>query len=157
MYLGKKQGGKFMPLYQYETAATLMSDAEILSANNVYRVSRRDKSRRKGITTSLQMNLQFTLFLFIVIVVIGFLLLRYLSLHSECITSAKTLSELKSRHHSLSLQNDDQYRRIVDNIDLNKIKHVAMTEMGMIYPDRNQIITYKSTDRNYVIQYMTIP
>jgi cell division protein FtsB len=43
------------------------------------------------------------------------------------------------------------------SLDLNYIYEVATRELGMVAPNNNQVITYKSTLSNYVRQYEDIP
>lgn len=42
-------------------------------------------------------------------------------------------------------------------VDWDEVYLTAVGELGMVYPNQNEVITYESTDKGYVIQYMDIP
>ena len=37
------------------------------------------------------------------------------------------------------------------------IYQIAVEELGMVYPDKNLVITYESSDGSYLRQYRDIP
>ena len=58
---------------------------------------------------------------------------------------------------TLSDENDAAYEAIDTAVDLNYIYKVAVEELGMVYPNKNEVITYKSGSESYVRQYADIP
>ena len=42
-------------------------------------------------------------------------------------------------------------------VDWDEVYKTAVSEFGMVYPNKNEVITYKSTEDGHVIQYMDIP
>lgn len=41
--------------------------------------------------------------------------------------------------------------------DLDYVYRVAVEELGMVYPNNNQIITFEKVEESYVRQYADIP
>lgn len=65
-------------------------------------------------------------------------------------TTAMELSSVQAKNASLSAMLDKE-------IDRNYIYTVAVTQLGMTYPDDNQVIAYQVPDSGYVKQYGAIP
>jgi hypothetical protein len=57
----------------------------------------------------------------------------------------------------LQNKNNDTASEIKSNLDLNYIYKVATKDLGMVFPDKNQVITYKGTLSDYVRQFKDIP
>ena len=47
--------------------------------------------------------------------------------------------------------------RINTSLDLDYVYRVATEELGMVYPNKNQVILYNKTESEYVRQYEDIP
>ena len=71
------------------------------------------------------------------------------SIHN-IITIEKELEFLKS-------ENDALETRINTSLDLDYVYRVATEELGMVYPNKNQVILYNKTESEYVRQYEDIP
>ena len=67
------------------------------------------------------------------------------------------MESLQSKVSSLKLENDEEYDRIMGNVDMEEIKRIAMNELHMKYPDSGQVEITESTDSDYVRQYKEIP
>ena len=52
----------------------------------------------------------------------------------------------------MRLANDEEYNRIVNSIDLEEIKRIAMGELGMVYAQEGQVITYENKGYDYMRQ-----
>ena len=46
---------------------------------------------------------------------------------------------------------------MTSNVDLNKIKQIALGRLGMKYPSDDQTVTYSTSGNSYVRQYQDIP
>ena len=55
--------------------------------------------------------------------------------------------------NSLKIANDNIENTLYSNIDLEKIRKLAIEKYGMVYPYENQVIMYKSVTNGYVRQY----
>ncbi len=83
--------------------------------------------------------------------------LGYLSLSAR-ITEAKTdVSALTREYNELKTDNDGLYAEIDASVDIGYVYETAVTELGMVYPDDNQIVTYELEKEGYVKQYMDVP
>ena len=47
--------------------------------------------------------------------------------------------------------------QVTSNVDLNKIKQIALGRLGMKYPSDDQTVTYSTSGNSYVRQYQDIP
>ncbi len=54
-------------------------------------------------------------------------------------------------------ENDAAYEQINMVYDLDYVYGIAVNELGMVYPNNNEVITFESTDDSYVRQYADIP
>ena len=65
--------------------------------------------------------------------------------------------ELKSTLNSLKDDNDALESDINASIDYNALYNTAVNELGMVYPGKDQVITYNSKESEYVKQYKDVP
>ena len=99
---------------------------------------------KKNRDKAVYMNLGYVLFLTASLIVAGVVLIGYIRLQSEI-----TLNSLK-------VANDEEYSRIESSVDLDEIRRIAITELGMTYPDQNQIVTIPDEGSDYVRQLADI-
>ena len=104
-----------------------------------------------------KINLRYIIFLTCAILVSSFILIYYIEIQSEVLGKLKTISVLESELNSLKIENANKMAEIQNNINLNEIKQIAISELGMRYPDESQIIYYKNNNSDYVRQYGDIP
>lgn len=71
-------------------------------------------------------------------------------IEKEIVTMEHTLTGMKN-------ENDAAYEQINMVYDLDYVYRVAVEELGMVYPNNNQVITYKNSAESYVRQYQDIP
>lgn len=83
--------------------------------------------------------------------------IQYLNVQSENTQMNKEIASLESGLTKLQNENNDTLSEIKSNLDLNYIYKVATEELGMVFPDKNQVIPYKSNLNDYVRQYKDIP
>lgn len=102
------------------------------------------------------MSFAYVLFLVAIFAVTCLAVVRYISLQSKLTASAETIAIYESQLNKLTLANDDEYSKMVNAVDLDEIKRVAIEELGMVYADENQIITYEREHSDYVRQVAEI-
>lgn len=107
---------------------------------------------RKNRDKAQHMNPGYVLFLVAAFCTCAFILINYLQLQSELTNRTKNLAILESRLNTMRLENDEAYNRITSSIDLEEIKRVAIGELGMVYAEEGQIITYSSVENDYMRQ-----
>ena len=140
--------------YQYGSVAPDFDVATAIEEAPRKQLSRRAQKNRER---AFHMNFGYVLFLTVAIALTGYILVNYLSLQSANTTASEQVASLRSEYRAMSLKNDETYERIVDSVDLTEVKRVAMVEMGMVYAGQDQIVTYESSDSDYVRQYQLIP
>ena len=96
-------------------------------------------------------------FLIAAVAVTAYFCYRYVKLRSEITQIQKHISKLESSYNDLKLSNDEEYDRIMGSVDLEEIKRIAMSELGMKYPDGDQVVHISGADDDYVRQYDKIP
>ncbi len=52
----------------------------------------------------------------------------------------------------MTLANDDEYSKIVNAVDYDYIRQVAIEELGMVYASEDQIVSYTRENSDYVRQ-----
>ena len=72
------------------------------------------------------------------------------SLQSELTAMTKTVARRESELNQLKLANDEEYNRIISSINLEEVRRIAMGELGMVYAEEGQIITYEGNRSDYM-------
>lgn len=89
-------------------------------------------------------------------VAIGAMMIQYISLSSEISVLTNSIASLESDLNDLRAENDEYYGRIMSSVDLEKIREVAIMDLGMVYASEDQVITYDSQIDDYVEQSRVI-
>ena len=114
-------------------------------------------ARRRARARAFQMNKGYVTFLSIVAVACLFICVNYLKLQAQVTESRKQISRMESSYSDLKLSNDAAYSKAVSSVDLDKIHDIAINELGMVYANQDQIVTYEKQDKDYVRQYEEVP
>ena len=77
-------------------------------------------------------------------------LVNYIQLQSELTAMTKTVARRESELNQLKLANDEEYNRIISSINLEEVRRIAMGELGMVYAEEGQIITYEGNRSDYM-------
>ncbi len=81
----------------------------------------------------------------------------YIQLQTEINTHISSIEKKSTALEKLKSENDALQSSIDTSIDLDEVYRVATQELGMVYADQDQIITYSKTESGYVRQYEDIP
>ena len=104
-----------------------------------------------------QFSIPFFMFLMCTMAFCGLVLVNYVSVRSEITASNEQITALESTLNDMRLENDEDYSRIKNGIDLNEIKMKAIGKLGMTYATEGQIVYYSELDDDYVRQVSDIP
>ena len=104
-----------------------------------------------------QFSIPFFMFLMCTMAFCGFVLVSYVSVKSEITATNEQITKLESTLNNMRLENDEDYSRIKNSIDLNEIKMKAIGKLGMTYATEGQIVYYSEMDDDYVRQVSDIP
>jgi len=81
----------------------------------------------------------------------------YIRLQTEINTRISSIESMKQQLDSLKSENAALQNSIDTSLDLDRIYRVAVQDLGMVYADDSQTITYDKTESEYVRQYEDIP
>lgn len=102
-------------------------------------------------------SVPYFMFLMCTIIFCGFVLVNYVTMRSEITAKNEKIMLLESTLNDMRLENDEDYSRIKNGIDLDAIKMKAIGKLGMTYATEGQIIYYTELDDDYVRQVSDIP
>ncbi len=137
--------------YVYGNAVRALSPVKVEKpAPKLSHTARRNRER------AARMNPAWVLFLTVAMMATGAALIFYLRIQSDITNRVKNIAVLEAQYNTLKAENDDTESRIKGTVDLEDIKHRAMTELGMQYANENQIVLYETDDDDYVRQYIDI-
>ena len=92
---------------------------------------------RKNREKAHHMNMGYVLFLAAALIAASWILTKW---------NAELQSELSNRR----LANDEAYNRILNSIDLEEVKRIAIGELGMVYAQEGQIYNYDNEGNDYM-------
>ena len=102
--------------------------------------------RRREIRRNNRINLIYTTVLALCATAVFAICYQYLNLQADIKANNATVVELHNSHEA----------EINASIDYNAIYDTAVNELGMVYPNRSQVINYDSKESEYVKQYKDI-
>ena len=146
--------------YTYGNAVRKLSIAEpayVPERNNEEeeRIHRRKQERHNRRIS--KMNLAYTFMVVVMAAVVFGICVQYLNLQSSVKSNATTVSDLTTKLNNLKESNDELELEINAGINYDEVYNTAVNELGMVYPERGQVITYNSGESEYVKQYKDIP
>lgn len=117
-------------------------------------VSQRVKKNRKN---ALHMSKGYVVFLTFAAVFALFACVQYLQLQAEVTTRSKNVTSLQQELEDKKEANTTKYNAVMDAMNLEEIREKAMNDLGMVYAQDGQIVTYEDPTSNSVVQYSKIP
>lgn len=133
------------------TAPDIRREEEQYEVRSPRRQVQRQTKQLSGISfTSL-------LILTIAIMATVYVCVDYLKLQADVNRMDNEIVTLQQTLDTKTKNNDAVYEMVNKSYDLDYVYHVAVEELGMVYPNKNKVITFKSSDDDYVRQYEDIP
>lgn len=83
--------------------------------------------------------------------------IEFLMLQHQLNTSEKEIISMERNYSSMINENNAAYEQINMVYDLDYVYTVAVSELGMVYPNNNEVILFESTKESYSKQYADIP
>lgn len=105
---------------------------------------------RKNRERAKNLSLGYILFVVAAVVMSVVILMGYIGLMSEINSLRKETAQQEKTLNTMRVDNDEALTRIDASLDLEHIKYVAITQLGMVYPKEGQVITYEGVDYDYV-------
>ena len=81
----------------------------------------------------------------------------YLKVQSETVVITKEIRQLETELESLQDRNEAASDEVLDAVNLDEVYRIAVQELGMVYPNNNRTVYYKSASEGYVRQFGDIP
>lgn len=113
-------------------------------------VRKPDPKVRKNREKARHMSAGYVLFLAAALCACALILVNYIQLQSQLTAMTKQVARKESELNRMKLANDEEYNRIISGIDLEEVRRVAMGELGMVYAEEGQIVTYDNQSRDYM-------
>ena len=102
-------------------------------------------------------DLQYTLMLVGATVFLFVSCISMLTLKANITEQRREIAMLESNLNALTDSNNETSKRLQSSVDLTKIYEVATRDLGMIYPDNGQVVSYEASNPDYVKQFKDIP
>lgn len=99
---------------------------------------------RKNREKARYMNARYLVFLMAALCVCTYILVNYIQLQAELTNVTRSVAKKESQLNNMRIANDENYNRIAGSLDLEKIKSIAIGELGMVYAKEGQIVLYTS-------------
>ena len=98
------------------------------------------------------MSAGYVLFLAVALCAAAVILVNYIQLQAELTTATKRVAAKESQLNSMRIANDEAYNKVLNNINLEEVKRIAIGELGMVYAEEGQIVTYTTENYDYMRQ-----
>lgn len=123
-----------------------------LQVADPYRVPSRSpqKVARKQAKAHATMSVFHMMVMLAALAVCAVILVNYIQLQSDLTNTIRNVATLEKQVNSLNLENEDTYHRIMNSVNLEEIKRIAIGELGMTYASDGQIITYAPVENDYM-------
>ncbi len=86
-----------------------------------------------------------------------YLCYNYLQVQGNIVQLERDMLVLEQQLDTVKAENAALEDSLNGQVDLEEVYLTAVGELGMVYPNKNEVITYTSTERGHVIQYQDIP
>ena len=106
---------------------------------------------------ALRVNMPYVVFLAAASIATVFVCINFLQLQSQGINYRNEIAALESRLSNMKLANDNAYENAVSSVNMEVVKDIAINQLGMVYANEGQVITYSSQEGDYIRQYGEIP
>jgi cell division protein FtsL len=114
----------------------------------------KERSRKKALSG---ISFASLIVLTVAIITTVYVCVDYLMVQNKITVMNKQIVSMEKQITVLTKENDAAYEAINSAVDMDEVYRVAVEELGMVYPNKNEVITYESGSSDYVRQYEDIP
>lgn len=86
-----------------------------------------------------------------------YLCYNYLQVQGNIVQLERDVAGLEQELDTLLAENAALEEDLNGQVDWEEVYRTAVGELGMVYPNQNEVITYEATENGHVIQYKDIP
>ncbi len=145
-----------MASYVYGTSARKVA-VQVQPEHTAEQTKELSKQVRQNRSRALHMNRGYVVFLAIAAFVTLVACAQYLQLQSEITDRSERITALQQELADMKEANTTKYNAVVNSINLEEVRERAMNDLGMVYAQEEQVITYKDPANVAVKQYADIP
>ena len=80
-----------------------------------------------------------------------------LTLQADNTEKKRQIATLESNLAELTDTNNETSKRLESSVDLTEVYDTATKDLGMVYPQNGQVISYEASNPDYVKQFKDIP
>ena len=102
-------------------------------------------------------NKTYVAFLAVATIVAVFACMQYLHLQSEITSRSKHITTLQQELADAKEANTTRYTTVMNSMNLEEVRDIAINDFGMVYAKPGQIIKYQRPDGSAVTQFSSIP
>ena len=114
---------------------------------------REQKNRSKTV----HLNRGYVMFLIVAAIVALFACVQYLQLQSDIMKRSKEITSMQRELSDAKEANTTKQNAIMNSMNLEEIRDIAINEFGMVPVEPQQIINYNDTNGSTMKQYADIP
>lgn len=118
---------------------------------------RRERARRRNREQTKTMSGISLLFLVCAIALTFVVCIQYIQVQSEMTALSKSVASKESLVASMKKDNNAALEEISRKYDLHYVYKIATKKLGMVFPNKDQVIKYDSQKSDYVKQFEEIP
>lgn len=115
------------------------------------------REAQKNRAKAANMSRGFVAFIAVAAAAVLFCCIHYLQLKAQYTGKISQVAVLESELAQLREDNDAYESQVTSNVDLSRIKKIAIGRLGMKYPSDEESMTYTTQGGSYVRQYQDIP
>lgn len=82
---------------------------------------------------------------------------NYLQVQGNIVQLERDVTGLEQELEVVLAENAAAEDGLNNLVNWDEVYRIAVGELGMVYPNKNEVITYRTTENGHVIQYMDIP
>ncbi len=117
-----------------------------------YEKARKQIREQKRVQNALSMDAPYVIALTLALIIVLGMCIAYLKVQADLTARIKNIEAQEKILEQYIVDNDALESRIDASIDLDEIYRVATEELGMVYANKNQVLTYDKTPTEYVRQ-----
>jgi cell division protein FtsL len=139
------------------TVRKLSAAPDIRREERQYEVPSPRRQQYRHPKTLSGINLASLLVLSVAIITTVYVCVDYLRLQTQVSQMDNQIISMEEDLASKTKENDAAYDAVNTAYDLDYVYKVAVEELGMVYPNKNTVITYQGSNDTFVRQYEDIP
>lgn len=83
--------------------------------------------------------------------------INMLTLQADNTEKRRQITKLESNLSDLTDTNDETSKRLESSVNLTEVYDTATKDLGMVYPQNGQVISYEASNPDYVKQFKDVP